>query len=176
MAERVLEGRLVRLRPVRDRDVAALATIRAAPEVAQRWNTGDDPGADVARDLSDPESECFVIEFEACVIGFVQWQEETDPDYRHGSLDIYVDPAVHSRGLGTDAVRAVVAYLIRDRGHHRVTIDPAADNLPAIRCYSKVGFQIAGTMREYERGRDGTWHDSLLMDLLASQFDPGQGA
>jgi aminoglycoside 6'-N-acetyltransferase len=27
-------------------------------------------------------------------------------------------------------------------------------------------------MREYERGADGTWHDGLLMDLLAREFEP----
>ena len=25
-------------------------------------------------------------------------------------------------------------------------------------------------MRRYERGRDGTWHDGLLMDLLADEL------
>jgi aminoglycoside 6'-N-acetyltransferase len=25
-------------------------------------------------------------------------------------------------------------------------------------------------MRRYERGSDGTWHDGLLMDLLAEEF------
>jgi aminoglycoside 6'-N-acetyltransferase len=28
-------------------------------------------------------------------------------------------------------------------------------------------------MRDYERGPDGTWHDGLLMDLLAREFDEG---
>jgi aminoglycoside 6'-N-acetyltransferase len=25
-------------------------------------------------------------------------------------------------------------------------------------------------MREYERGPDGTWHDGLMMDLLAAEL------
>jgi aminoglycoside 6'-N-acetyltransferase len=49
-------------------------------------------------------------------------------------------------------------------------IDPAADNLPAIRAYEKVGFQRVGIMRAYERGADGTFHDCLLMDLLADDL------
>jgi aminoglycoside 6'-N-acetyltransferase len=28
-------------------------------------------------------------------------------------------------------------------------------------------------MRLYERGYDGTWHDGLLMDMLAEEFIPG---
>ena len=49
-------------------------------------------------------------------------------------------------------------------------IDPAADNAAAIRCYSKAGFRPVGIMRDYERGADGTWHDGLLMDLLAGEL------
>jgi hypothetical protein len=29
-------------------------------------------------------------------------------------------------------------------------------------------------MRKYERGRGGTWHDGLLMDLLADEFERGR--
>jgi aminoglycoside 6'-N-acetyltransferase len=49
-------------------------------------------------------------------------------------------------------------------------IDPAADNLAAIRCYTKVGFRPVGVMRQYERSADGSWHDGLLMELLAGEI------
>jgi hypothetical protein len=53
-------------------------------------------------------------------------------------------------------------------GHHRITIDPAAENAAAIRAYEKVGFRPVGVMRRYERDVDGDgWHDGLLMELLA---------
>jgi aminoglycoside 6'-N-acetyltransferase len=52
----------------------------------------------------------------------------------------------------------------------RIVIDPAAGNARAIRAYEKVGFRGVGLMREYERGSDGTWHDGLLMELLAREF------
>ena len=73
-------------------------------------------------------------------------------------------------GLGTDAVRTLVRHLIVDEGHHRLVIDPATDNAAAIRCYRKVGFREVGVMRQYERSPDGTWHDGLLMELLADDF------
>jgi aminoglycoside 6'-N-acetyltransferase len=50
--------------------------------------------------------------------------------------------------------------------HHRITIDPAAANSRAIRCYEKAGFRPVGVMRQYERGADGQFHDGLMMDLL----------
>jgi aminoglycoside 6'-N-acetyltransferase len=62
--------------------------------------------------------------------------------------------------------------LFDHRGHHRITIDPAADNHGAIRCYQKVGFRMVGVMRQYERGNDGQFHDGLLMDLLRDDLHP----
>ena len=126
--------------------------------------------ASVAEDLEEEETETFVIEHDGRVAGAIQWHAEDEPDYRHAGIDIYLDPAVHGRGLGADAIRTLARHLIADRGHHRLVIDPAADNAAAIRCYSKVGFHPVGVMRKYERGLDGTWHDGLLMDLLADEL------
>src|SRR5712691_10868508 len=96
--------------------------------------------------------------------------EELTPKYRHATIDLFLDPALHGRGLGTEAVRQVVRHLIEDRDHHRITIDPATTNLAAIRTYEKVGFKPVGVMRSYERDADGGgWHDGLLMELLAGE-------
>jgi aminoglycoside 6'-N-acetyltransferase len=99
---------------------------------------------------------------------------ETDPQYRHGGIDIVLVEAAQGRGLGSDAVRTVATWLIRDRGHHRLTIDPAADNARAIAAYARVGFRPVGIMRRYEGNLDGSWHDGLLMDLLAEELDAGE--
>ena len=57
-------------------------------------------------------------------------------------------------------------HLIEDSGHHRITIDPTADNAAAIRAYQKAGFTKVGVMRYAERDFDGNgWHDSLLMEF-----------
>ncbi|MER5863674.1 GNAT family protein [Kitasatospora sp. NPDC002040] len=165
-----LYGTAVTLRPATAEDVAPLAEIRAAPEVFARWHgTGDLP-AEVAESLADPGTEVFAVEHAGRVVGAVQWYAETDPDYRHAGIDIFLDPAVHGRGLGADAVRTLARHLTGTLGFHRLVIDPAADNAAAIRCYAKVGFRPVGVMRSYERGPDGTWHDGLLMDLLAAEL------
>lgn len=165
-----LEGALVRLRPAARTDIPELARIRRTPEVHRHWRGGDDMVAAVQEDLDEPDSTAYVIELDGRVVGWIQWQAETDPDYRHASMDIYVDPAVHGRGVGTGALRTLARHLITNEGHHRLTIDPAVDNAPAIRCYTKVGFRPVGVQRQAERGNDGTWHDSLLMDLLADEL------
>ena len=106
------------------------------------------------------------------IIGLVQYGEEEDPEYRHASIDIYLDPAVHRQGLATEALRVLVNHLFEDLGHHRLTIDPAADNVAAIDCYAGIGFLPVGVMRAYEQQADGTWADGLLMELLATDPRP----
>ncbi len=153
----------MKLVPLEPRHAADLRRILLKPEVARWWDEPDDdfPLGD------DPDATRLVIEVDGAVAGMVQYAEEPEPKYRHASIDIFLDPAFHGRGLGTEAVRRVVRHLIDEHGHHRITIDPAADNVGAIRAYEKVGFRPVGIMRAYERdaGGDG-WHDGLLMELV----------
>ncbi|WP_422739023.1 GNAT family N-acetyltransferase [Micromonospora sp. WMMD729] len=166
----MLRGRAVTLRPATVTDVPALAAIREHPEVRRWWRGGDDLTAAVHADLDDDDLTLYAIEHDGRVIGAIQWYAESDPDYRHASLDVFLDPESRGAGHGGDAVRTLVRHLIDECGHHRFTIDPAAANSAAIRAYAKVGFRPVGIMRRYERGEDGRWHDALLMDLLAEEL------
>jgi aminoglycoside 6'-N-acetyltransferase len=151
------------LRPLAASDEAELLRIHRTPEVRRWW---EDPG-DGFPWSDEREVTRFVIEVDGAVGGMIQFSEELTPKYRHASIDIFLDPALHGRGLGTEAVRRMVDHLIEERGHHRLTIDPAADNLAAIRAYEKAGFTRVGVMRSYERDADGRgWHDGLLMELV----------
>jgi aminoglycoside 6'-N-acetyltransferase len=151
------------LRPLAEADAAELRRIRATPEVAQWWEPPED---DFPWD--EPEATRLTVEVDGRIAGMVQYWEEPEPKYRHAGIDLFLDPAFHGRGLGTEVVRRVVRLLIDERGHHRLTIDPAADNAAAIRAYEKAGFRRVGVMRRYERDADGMgWHDGLLMELVA---------
>jgi aminoglycoside 6'-N-acetyltransferase len=160
----VLDGARVRLRPLRRADRARIRAILAEPDVARWWGLGD-PDQAVDGWLEDLETS-FAIELEGTVLGSIQFSEELDPDYRHAGIDLFLTTTMHGRGLGRDAVRTLARYLFGERGHRRITIDPAALNERAIRAYRGVGFKVVGVMRDYERGPDGTWHDGLLLDLL----------
>jgi aminoglycoside 6'-N-acetyltransferase len=153
------------LRPLAEDDAAELRRILETPEVARWW---DVPHEDFPWD--EPESTRLTIEVDGAVAGLIQFSEELDAKYRHAAIDLFLDPALHGRGLGTEALRRVVRHLIEDRGHHRITIDPAAANVAAIRSYEKVGFRRVGVMRAYERDvGGGGWHDGLLMELVAGE-------
>jgi aminoglycoside 6'-N-acetyltransferase len=158
------------LRPLRADDVERVAEIQAEPGVACWWGFPNKAQLRRQADGSDDE-KALAIEREGELVGLIQYYEENEPDFRHAGIDVFLAERVQGQGLGTDVVRTLACYLIDERGHHRLTIDPAADNAAAIWAYEKVGFRTVGVMREYWRSPDGTWRDGLLMDLLAREFD-----
>ena len=169
MDDGLLRGDRVVLRPATTADLPRFAEILAEPEVARWWGR-QKPAEELDADFLAPDVAAFAVEAEGAVAGVIQYSEVNEPDYRSAGIDIALGSDWQGRGLGTDAVRTLARHLIEDRGHHRLTIDPAASNARAIASYRKAGFQPVGVMRRYERGADGTWHDGLLMDLLAGEL------
>ena len=163
----ILRGTRVLLRRGRGGDVDRLTQIRSEPEVSRWW--GDFAPEEINEEFID--SECaYVIEFEGEVVGAIQFSEETDPMYRHAGIDIFLTCSRRGQGLGAEAIRVLARHLFEDRGHHRLTIDPAADNRVAIGVYERVGFRTVGVMRQYEQTPDGNWRDGLLMEMLKQDF------
>lgn len=167
-----LIGPRLRVRPLVEADHEALRAVLADPTVARWWGT-DEPDAALAEVAGQDGHATLVIDVDGVVAGAIMVAEETDPDYRRAGIDIFLASAYQGRGFGTEAIRVLARYLFEERGHHRLTIDPAADNERAIRAYESVGFRRVGIMRAYERGRDGSFHDGLLMDLLAGELRGG---
>jgi aminoglycoside 6'-N-acetyltransferase len=169
-ARPTLSGLGLVVRPARAGDVESLLRILAEPSVA-RWfgipYTADDLHSKLA---GAGGSVLLAIEVDGAVAGGIEVSEETDPEYRHAGIDLFLAERCQGRGVGPEAIRLVAEYLFDVRGHHRLTIDPAASNHRAIRAYEKVGFRPVGVMRQYELGADGRFHDGLLMDLLRDEL------
>jgi aminoglycoside 6'-N-acetyltransferase len=165
-----LHGRDVTLRPTTPADAPALAAILAEPEVARWWGDFDLERVVAELVVGDAEQDPYVIEHDGVVIGYIQAVEENEPDFRSAGIDLFLRTDAQRRGLGPDAIRTLAIHLIDDHGHHRLTIDPAADNERAIAAYAKLGFRPVGRMRQYQKLRDGRWVDALLMDLLADEL------
>jgi aminoglycoside 6'-N-acetyltransferase len=158
------------LRPLIPRDEVELLRIHSTPGVARWWGEPEEgfPWSD------EPEQTRLAIVLDGVLAGMVQYREEPTPKeptprYEYATIDLFLDPAVHGRGVGTEALRLLAAHLFDECGHHRLTIDPSTDNAAAIRCYEKVGFRRVGVMRHYERRADGSFGDGLLMELIADR-------
>jgi aminoglycoside 6'-N-acetyltransferase len=152
-------------------DLAVLHAILEEPEVARWWRRAEWERVD------EKDAVTFAIVLpgsrpgdHGAVAGCIQYVEETDPDYFSAAVDIFVGTAAQGRGVGPDAMRTLVAWLIDVRGHHRLTVDPAVENARAVHVYERLGFRRVGVLREYERVEEGAWRDALLLELVAEDF------
>ena len=161
---------MIELRPLASEDAEELRRIHLTPEVSRWWGPMEPGFPD-----DEPESTRFTIVVDDRVAGMIQYGEEPEPDFRRAWIDLFVDPALHGRGVGTEAVRRVMRLLIDERGHHRITIDPALENGAAIRSYVKAGFRPVGVCHSAWRNPEGEWRDELYMEYVELPGDV-QGA
>ncbi|WP_415949824.1 GNAT family N-acetyltransferase [Streptomyces sp. KLOTTS4A1] len=177
-----LHGNKVTLRPAVAGDLPVFRDALATDEVRRWWHWADPEG-----DLAEPGHRHLAITVggeggtpsssaaeSLGAVGMIQWDEETDPDFRYAAIDIFLHPDHHRLGLGTDAIRTLARWLLDVRGHHRLTIDPAAENTAAIACYEQLGFRRVGVLRQqwFDHQR-GVWADGLLLDLLKGELSEG---
>jgi aminoglycoside 6'-N-acetyltransferase len=162
-----LAGEHVVLRALTPADEPVLRAALHTPQVARWWQPrADDP------DVGDPDTPRLAILVDGELVGLIQFLEEDEPDYRHAAIDLFVAPSHHGRGVGTDALRTLVRHLVEERGHHRIIIDPATDNVAAVRCYEKAGFRPVGVLHgEWFDHSAGAWRDALMMELVVGLAD-----
>ena len=126
---------------------------------------------------NSPVKPC-IIEYCSRPLGYLQFYALSRalavPDQRlYGSgiveqgygFDIFIgEPAYWGRGLGSRAIRILVAYLFPELAASCMTVDPQVDNHRAIRCYEKVGFRKVKRLLKHEL-HEGVYRDNWLMLL-----------
>lgn len=146
---RVLEWYEGRDRPQDERSVAAKWGRRALGE--------------------DPVEACIIL-YRSEPIGYLQFYPVADAaDYdlddatATWAIDLFIgEPPLWGHGIGSQLLRAVVRYLVRERGAARVVIDPRLENRRAIRAYERPGFRRLRVLPAHEF-HEGAWRDCLLM-------------
>lgn len=183
----VLRGARVLLRPFAANEAALLARW-FSDETFQRlqWGAWRGPmsleaGREFwtrfqAADPAEPDCALFAIEHRGAAVGFANYRRLTT---MHANTDLGIgigEPSLWGQGLGTEALRLLVAHLLADRGLHRIRLHVAATNDRAIAAYKKAGFELEGIERDGVRGADGIFHDMAVMGLVRGRerpaFDP----
>lgn len=116
----------------------------------------------------DPLNFHWVLEYEGKAIGRVKaWEVSIRDSYAQLGYDI--GQAYRSMGLMTEAVRAVVRYLLTDAAFNRVYCVVRKNNIPSIRVCEKVGMINEGTMRKHFADAD-SFVDAQVFGILASDL------
>lgn len=85
-------------------------------------------------------------------------------------LSVILGPSEkRDQGYGADAIGTLLDYAFGELELHRVGLSVFEFNEAAIATYEKLGFRKEGRYREAVK-RDDTFHDAILMSLLAPEW------
>ena len=157
------------LREFRPDDAEPMAAPFAAdPGFGRLIGFEKDPTADWFRD-HPPEPQGRVIAGDDdAPMGYVNLHKH-DAANRRVEVGLWLIPAFHGRGAGTDALRQTCARGFEELDVLRIQLTTLPENEPMIRCAEKVGFRREGVLRSYtfERGRSV---DNLMCSLLRGEL------
>jgi len=174
-------SRLV-LRPLALSDAPAIYAYQSNAE-HYRYMSPDPPvSADVVAEpirtwLALPAEErrpCWVIVLREidCVVGTISFNQ-LDRTNSSGQLGFEVAREQWGKGIGTEAVRAVLSYGFGAMGLNRIAAYCWDGNVTSRRVMEKAGMIYEGTLRQVRYAR-GAYHDMRLYSQLASEWRTGQ--
>lgn len=174
----MIAGRNVILRPVEEHHNPLIQMWQNEPEV---WWWMDYDGVFSLEDIAESERRAreeghpFVIEVDGRPIGRIGLNGMRPRD-RIASLYVFIgDPHGRSRGIGRDAVAALVRHAFATMDLARIELWSLSTNERAIRAYRACGFSVDATLpqRSY---KDGRWFDRVVMSVTREAFAEASGA
>ncbi|WP_149202690.1 GNAT family N-acetyltransferase [Actinotalea subterranea] len=184
----VLQGELVRLRPIQPQDADGMWELVANDPEGNRMT-----GTTATFTREEIDEWCRSVGARA---GRHDWAithgsdeylgeivlNEIDDHSASANLRLALRPGQRGRGFGGDAISLVLAFAFAEQpeglGLHRVSLDVLSINPRARMLYESLGFVTEGRLRESHR--DGEfWCDAIVMAILeddyrASQLPAGQ--
>ncbi|MBY0401007.1 GNAT family N-acetyltransferase [Myxococcota bacterium] len=177
-----LETHRLILRPFRDSDFEDVHAYARDPEVCryQSWGPNSEQatrdfltGAQKWLAGPDPKEFEFGIELKASnrLLGGCGFRTRR-AEFREFEIGWTLNRDFWRQGIGTEAVRVLIAFAFRDRKAHRLyaVIDP--ENVASAALAEKLGFRREGLQRS-DRCVRGEWRDSSTYALLETDERPG---
>lgn len=170
----VLRTDQLHLRLVGPQDVAALTAYRNDPQVAalQDWELPyprTQAEELIARHagltrIEPGRSHQIAIELAGQLVGDVYLSID-----EHGgiaTIGVTLARSAQGRGIGTEAVGALVDHVIAELGIHRIVADLSTQNVPSMRLLERIGMTAESTTRASYWWR-GAWDDNLRYAMSA---------
>ena len=154
------------LRPVQLSDAEALVRVKSLAMSVEEANKAV---ASMIEERRHPFCFHWVITFEGQPIGRVKgW--DVSPYNGYLQLGYDIGPEYRNRGYMTEAVQAVVRFMLIEADANRVYCSVREGNLSSRRVCEKCGMRHEGTMRQHYARQDGGYDDVHLYGILKSDF------
>ena len=122
------------------------------------------------KNYSDQKNFRFVIETEED--GAVGIATLTDIDWKNRNATHGIklkNGKYRSKGIGTDAVMAIMRYAFDELGLHRLDGSWFEDNIASINMYTKLGWTAEGIRRDYVY-KHGAYRNLVIAGVLAEDY------
>lgn len=174
----VYESNEITVRFLGTEDEQHLVKWLSDPEVLQYYEGRDRPhDLEQVREhfynQKDGATRC-IVENRGHPIGYIQFyelEEEERTEYGYGDTDEIIygtdqfigEADYWNKGIGTQLIQSMLAYLINEQQARKVVMDPQAWNHRAISCYEKCDFQKIKLLEKHEQ-HEGQMRDCWLME------------
>lgn len=154
------------LRSITQADADSLVGIKSLPM------TIDEARKSVAAmvdELRKPFAFHWVITLDGAVIGRIKaW--DVNPYNGYLQLGYDMGPEYRGNGYMTEAVRAVIHFLLTEAEVNRVFCSVRESNLASCRVCEKVGMIHEGTLRQHYARQDGGYDDVRIYGIISSDL------
>lgn len=180
---KTIETERLVIRPSRWDDTDTFYEWELLPEVTKFFSIRDNQSKeDVVRkyvaDSGDPKARQFTICLKAGTPGIPETGgrmigrivlADIEDEWKAEIWRIYIaDTALRGRGLGKEAMLAMMKYCFEELNLKRLYLDHYTGN-PASFLYQSLGFKYEGVLRDNCR-KNGRLYDVHLMSMLASEY------
>lgn len=89
--------------------------------------------------------------------------------HRTANTSIVIDKSFQNKGYGEEALNLLLDYAFNYLNFYNILLTVYSFNIPAIKCYEKVGFKQIGK-RTKSRYLNNKWYDIIYMEMLKDNF------
>lgn len=126
--------------------------------------------ASMLEELKSPFTYHWVITLEGTVIGRVKaW--DVNPYNGYLQLGYDMGPEYRGKGYMTEAVQAVIRFMLTKAQANRVFCSVRAGNIASRRVCEKAGMIHEGTMRQHYARQDGGYDDVCIYGILRNDLE-----
>jgi len=170
----VIEGKLVRLRPPRAEDAAAMATWFEDLEVTRFIKLRHPPSVDLEKEFldrmaRDPDAIFWVVEHEGKMVGGTTIVRI---DWRNGfgtTGTVIGDRTAWGKGVGRELMQLRARYAFTQLPLRKLKSAYLDGNQASARAQKSAGYKEVGRYTS-DRFIDGAWHDEVLTELLREDW------
>jgi len=181
--EILLEGELVRLRPLQESDAAELWAATGNDADLWKWIWSVEPipqsveemrqliASMCARDAQGKRHTfAVVLKSSGQVIGSTSYLNRNDEEKSLEIGSTFYGESARRTGVNTECKYLLLRHAFESIGCQRVLIKADINNASSLAAIARIGAKREGVIRHDRKRRDGSWRDAVYFSVIAPEW------